>query len=282
MKLLDINPLIPLKNYALAARLSSAIEQDQLCLNYFPLIDIESGRTIEVEALLRWPIGDDNYIPPREFIPVAEAHGLMPKLSRWVIRTSLHCLAEWQQMGIDLGMTINLSLAEVRDTALPGFIEEQLKNHQITPQHLGFEIADATVAKLSSNDDAWLKQLETLGVRMILDNVSIERRDEVFESSHQWQMIKVDWHQVMQMTNDARVRRDIIRFIAYAQKHNTKVVIPGVHTYQEWEYINKKRNILAQGFYFTHPQYAEELDIWFRLSKWQPGVFNELLKGNTA
>ena len=282
MKLLEINPLIPLKNYALAARLGSAIEQDQLCLNYFPLIDIASGRTIEVEALLRWPTGEDNYIPPLEFIPVAESHGLMPRLSRWVISSALCCLSKWHLAGIELGMSINLSPTEVKDEALAGFIEEQLYINNVTPSLLGLEIADNTYTKLTTAEKDALNRLRELGVRLILDNVSVERRDDVFQSSQKWQMIKIDWHQAMQMTNDAGMRREIIRFIAHAQKHNIKVVVPGVHTYQEWECISNKKQHLAQGFYFTHPQSAEELDIWFRLSKWQPHVVNQLHMGSAV
>jgi EAL domain-containing protein (putative c-di-GMP-specific phosphodiesterase class I) len=274
MKLPDIGSLMTFKSGSIAAKLKTAIENDEICLNYFPVINAKTGHTVEVEALLRWPTAKDTYIPPLEFIPVAEANGLMPVLTRWVINTAISQLSEWLKMGIDIGMTINLSIIDLEDQSLVDFIEQQLKKHQIPPEYLGFEIPEVGVVSISKDGELWLKKLHALGVRMILDNLSNNCRNFVFENEPLWSMIKIHWHLVMQMTNVIKTRSEVNQIISKALKQGVTVIVPGIHSYEEWDCISKKQSILAQGFYFSSPQYQSELDLWFRLSNWKPKLMS--------
>lgn len=270
MKLFDINRLIPIKDYSLATSLRSAIKRDQLCLYYFPVIDIATKQTVDVEALIRWPIKEDIYMPPMEFLPVAEANGLMPDLTRWIINTSLRDLSIWLSEGFDLGMTVNLSPVELNDTGLPVYIEQVLAEHNLSPARLGVELAEKHVAEFSREQHRTLEKIHQSGIRLILDNVAGDKEYDALLNRQHWHSIKLDWRLGMTMTGSRQVRSKINQLIQHAASLDTRMVVPGVHTYAEWDCIRKKRQLLAQGFYITPPQSHRHLETWFRLSQWQP------------
>ncbi len=270
MKLFNLNSLLPVKDYSLVARLRSAIKRNQLCLYYFPVIDVASHQTVDVEALIRWPIKQDIYMPPMEFLPCAEANGLMPKLTRWIVETGLKDLSIWLQEGFDLGMTINLSPVELNDEGLIGYIEQALAEHELAASHLGLELAEKHVVHLTASQHEKLERLQTLGVRLILDNVCGEHEQDDLFTRHHWHSIKIDWQLGMKLTGSQDIRRKVNRIIQHAKRLGTRVVVPGVHTYAEWDCISKKKQLLAQGFYITPPQSHRQLETWFRLSQWQP------------
>lgn len=276
MKLLDINALIPMKNYSLVTRLRAAMKRNQLRLNYFPVIDVSSQQTVEVEVLLRWPVKDDVYMPPMEFLPIAEAHGLLPELTRWIIRTALHDLSVFASEGVDLKLSINLLPAELNDPHIIDFISRELETHALAADRLGLEIAEKHIAGLSSQQHQTLDQLHDLGVRLALDNVPVSAWQNSSVTAHDWDLLKIDWQLVMKMARNARLRTDVNKLINGAISRNIDVVVPGVHTHAEWECIRKKRYLCAQGFYFTPPQSHHDLETWFRLTQWKPASLSSL------
>ena len=258
------------KTNSLVSKLKRAIHRNTLSLNFFPVIDVQTNTTVEAEVLVRWCVKNDIHIPPVEFIRIAEANGLMPTLSNWIISTAIYQLHLWRQQEYELGITINLSPKEIENENLVAFVEAQLSKYDIPPEKLGFEIAERNILMLDDEQKLTLARLHALGVRLILDNASGLFLNTSLDLENYWQTIKIDWLLVLQSANNFQVRSLVKKLIANAFKQSEFVVIPGVHTHEEWQSINKKNNVLAQGYYFTSPKNRHDLDLWFRLSHWKP------------
>jgi len=262
--------MIMIKSNVLASKLKRAINRDQLILNYFPVVDVQSNSTVEVEVLARWCLKKDIHVPPVEFIRVAESNGLMPKLSNWIISTAIQQLYQWRQQGHDITMSINLSLTEIEDENIVEFIEQQLNKYDIPTEKIGFEIAERNILMINEKHKIILQKLQAIGIRLILDNASGLFLESSFELDQPWHKIKIDWLLVLQSANNFQCRSLVKKLIENAFKKSAFVIIPGIHTHEEWRSIRRKNNILAQGYYFSPPKNKDELDVWFLLSHWKP------------
>ena len=278
----SLKVLRPLHDVALAARLRLAINAQRLRLNYLPIVDVEKHSTVEVEALLRWPIKGDIHLPPLDFLPVAQAHGLMPKITRWIIRTALHDLSTWSQDGFELGINVNLFPAELDEDGFLEFVQEELGRSNLSPEKLGFEIAQKSVMELHQTQLNKIEQLRQLGVRLILDNVSNLDWQQASLSQQDWHTVKIDWQLIVNMSGDAGARRQVMPFIREANKRDIRVIAPGIHLHSEWQGIKKASRLFAQGFYFTPPQSAADLESWFYLSDWKPVSVNTPYAGENV
>ncbi|HEX6621258.1 MAG TPA: EAL domain-containing protein, partial [Solirubrobacteraceae bacterium] len=113
----------------LEADLRHALERDELSLVYQPLVELESGRTVGVEALARWAHPTRGMIAPLTFIPVAEDIGVIGAIGRWVLREACRQLAAWRRLAPGLVLNVNLSAVQLRDDRLAGDVEQALRAH---------------------------------------------------------------------------------------------------------------------------------------------------------
>ena len=105
---------------AASASCASAIDNDELLLHYQPKLDLRDGSLVGVEALVRWQHPQRGFLPPSEFIPLAEQTGLIYPLSRWVLEAALQQHQAWRAMGIDVPVAVNLSRRTLHDPQLAG------------------------------------------------------------------------------------------------------------------------------------------------------------------
>lgn len=150
----------------LRAELPRALEHDDLELHYQPVVDIRTGATIGVEALLRWSHPTLGEVSPAEVLSVAEEAGLMIDLGRWTIHRALRDLGVMSGRLSDLWVSVNLSANQVDET-LPRVVREALSAADIDPQALMLEITEATATQIS---EGVLESTASLGVRIALDD----------------------------------------------------------------------------------------------------------------
>ena len=103
-----------------SASCGSAIDNDELLLHYQPKLDLRDGTLVGVEALVRWQHPQRGFLPPSEFIPLAEQTGLIYPLSRWVLEAALRQHQAWRAVGMDVPVAVNLSRRMLHDPHLPG------------------------------------------------------------------------------------------------------------------------------------------------------------------
>lgn len=150
--------------------LKQAIEQRQLSMNFQPKLDLQLKRVTQAEALVRWIHPELGFVPPSEFIPLAEQSGLMPALTRSVIHNVISESARWRQQGLDIKMAINLSAYDLSSGELPVFIDGLLAEYDGRASDFIFEVTESAMMENPEQALCILHELKTAGFTLAVDD----------------------------------------------------------------------------------------------------------------
>ena len=150
--------------------LKKAIQTDGLSLQYQPKIKLPEETVIGVEALVRWVHPKHGTIFPDQFIPRAEQSSLINDLSKWVINTAMQQLAQWQKLGMDLSVAINLSPKNLLDNNLIPEIKKSLSENKVKPEQIYLEITETAIMSDPARSIVVLQELYDLGLQISIDD----------------------------------------------------------------------------------------------------------------
>ncbi|MBA2462993.1 MAG: bifunctional diguanylate cyclase/phosphodiesterase [Actinobacteria bacterium] len=244
---------------ALASELRRAIETEELVLHFQPKAELESGRISGVEALVRWRHPDRGFIPPDEFIPIAERTGLIKPLSRYVLASALEQCGEWAAEGLELQVAVNLTMPDLLDLELPHRIAALLAETGVEPEQLELEITESTLLADPFRVGRNLDRLNEMGVRLAIDDFGTGYSSLAYLKRLPVQTIKIDRSFVMDMLesdSDAAIVRSTIDL---ARNLGLRVVAEGVETQEIWDSLREQGCSLAQGYLIGKPVPPEEL-----------------------
>ena len=244
---------------ALAGELRRAIEQEQLVLHFQPKAELESGCIVGVEALVRWIHPERGFIPPNDFIPIAERTGLIKPLSRYVVAAALRQCATWREEGLDLHVAVNLTIPDLLDLELPDLIAALLNDTGVRPDQLELEITESTILADPFRVRQVLARLNDLGLRLAIDDFGTGYSSLAYLRRLPVQTIKIDRSFVMDMDenpNDATIVRSTIDL---GRNLGMAVVAEGVETQETWDALRRHGCTLAQGYLISKPLPADEL-----------------------
>lgn len=246
----------------LAGELRRAIEQGELVLHYQPKASLDGGAVDCVEALVRWQHPRRGLLAPDTFLPIAERHGLMRRITFVVVESALGQQAAWRADGIDLTVAVNLAGADLLDTRFPQEVADLLERFATPRGALQFEITENTVMIDPERVLATLARLGTLGITFALDDYGTGRSSLTYLKRLPVSELKIDRSFVMDMSsaNDNAV---IVRStIELARNLGMRVVAEGVETGEHWRQLAEYGCDTAQGFYLSRPLPADELTTW--------------------
>jgi diguanylate cyclase (GGDEF)-like protein len=153
--------------------LRNALSADELRLVYQPEVDLDTGRVVAVEALLRWEHPTRGTISPAVFIPLAEVSGLIVPIGAWVLREACHQAAEWNADAGELVVSVNVSPRQLIDADFERHVADALESSGLAPDRLCLEITESAVIADPAGAVAKLQQLKSLGVRLALDDFGV-------------------------------------------------------------------------------------------------------------
>ncbi len=255
----------------LISDLRRAIDHDQLFLQYQPKIDIHAGRTVGVEALLRWQHPDRGLIPPDTFIQLAEHAGLIKPLTLWVLTAALRQCRTWQEAGLALPVAVNLSARSLQDPGLVDQVAAILHHADVAPESLELEITESVIMADPERGMEILTRLHTMGVRMSVDDFGTGHSSLTYLRKLPVQAIKIDRSFVGPMVknpDDAVIVRSIIEL---AHTLGFKVVAEGVETRETLDHLAQLGCNEAQGYFLSRPLAADALTTWLAESAWPVG-----------
>jgi len=243
----------------LAGELRRAIENEELVLHFQPKAELESGRIVGVEALVRWQHPERGFIPPNEFVPIAERTGLIKQLSRYVIAAALRQCSEWRASGLDLHVAVNLTIPDLLDLELPDLIEALLEETGVRPDQLELEITETTILADPFRVRQVLARLNEMGLRLAIDDFGTGYSSLAYLRRLPVHTIKVDRSFVMDMCKNASDATIVRSTIDLGRNLGLEVVAEGVETQEAWEALRALGCTLAQGYLISRPLPAGEL-----------------------
>lgn len=155
---------------SLEAKLHQALDSGEFHLGYQPIWELQSGRIVAVEALLRWQDDSGNTISPGTFIPVAEEIGLLGPIGEWVIAEAARQLEAWRRAGLELSMGVNLSVSQLQGAAAAGAIRDQVVASGSDPRWWVLELTEEAVMQSPDEVLEALHCLDAAGFRLALDD----------------------------------------------------------------------------------------------------------------
>jgi polar amino acid transport system substrate-binding protein len=230
-------------------------------LHYQPRIDVNSGRLIGLEALLRWQHPRFGLLPPARFLPILESSGLIHSAGEWVIETACRQLAAWQhQFELpDLALAINLSQQQLLNGRLLEAVAKSLSDTGLDPGCIELEIGDGDIVQNRTSELDTLKGLRKLGVRLSLDHFGI--RDVSFSSLDAGfiDSFVLDQSLIQDVEINGSHQRIVRAAIAMARGLDIEVAAEGVETLTQLEFLRSCNCDLAQGFLISRPVQADRV-----------------------
>jgi diguanylate cyclase (GGDEF)-like protein len=244
---------------ALAGELRRAIEEEELVVHYQPKADLQTGRIVGVEALVRWIHPERGFIPPDAFIGIAERTGLIKPLSRYVLRAAIDQCAEWAAEGLDLHVAVNLTIPDLLDLELPDRIAAMLADAGVPADRLELEVTESTILADPFRVRHVIDRLNEMGLGLAIDDFGTGYSSLAYLKQLPVQTIKIDRSFVMDMLeseSDAAIVRSTIDL---ARNLGLRVVAEGVETEAMWDALREQGCTLAQGYLISKPVSAAEL-----------------------
>ena len=246
----------------LAAELRHAIERGQLSIHYQPKADLRTGGITGVEALLRWHHPEYGFVPPDEFIPLAEHTGLIRPLTRWVLATSIAQCGLWHRRGMHLNVAVNLSVRALVDMGLPDEVEQLLREAGVSPGALTLEITESSIMADPVRSIGVLERLSELGTTLSIDDFGTGYSSLSYLKKLPVGEVKVDRSFVMNMTSDQDDAVIVRSTIELARNLGLRVVAEGVEDQSTWDRLSELGCDAAQGYYLGRPMPVAQLDRW--------------------
>ncbi len=252
------------RRLALLNDLQQALSADRLVLHYQPKIATQTGSLLGVEALLRWPHPEHGFIPPDQFILLAEQSGLIGPLTTWVLRRALEQYRLWQTAGISIPVAVNLSTRNLQDSRLPEIIADLLRQYSVSPEHLTLEVTETAVMADPVRARDVLTRLHDLGVRLSLDDFGTGYSSLGYLRDLPVDEVKIDKSFVRSIgnTDDAKDEAIVRAVILLSHALDLEVVAEGVEMGRTWDTLADLGCDTIQGYYTGKPMPAAALDQW--------------------
>ncbi len=237
-----------------------AVAKNEFFLLYQPQVAPSSGIITGVEALARWQHPELGVISPTEFIPIAEAAGLMVGIGSWVLRESCEQAMRWNRDGMPrIKIAVNLAVAQMREDDITRQVWEILRDTGLPPDQLELEITESGLISDVQDGVGILRDLGELGVSVAIDDFGTGYSSLSYLRNLPIDRIKIDRSFVTDVTHDADAAAITSTIVTLARKLKLDVTAEGVETAEHAAFIKEIECGSAQGYYYSPPVTADEL-----------------------
>ncbi len=257
----ELDPYTPRRLNLLGA-LRTAIAKNELTLFYQPQVDLQTGITHGVEALVRWNHPEYGRIPPDQFIPLAEQTGLIKPLTIWVLEEAIRQCVDWLQRGIQLSVSVNLSAWDLRENDLPDKIAAMLEHHGLPARYLCVEVTESAVITEIERAVEILKRICNLGIKVAVDDFGTGYSSLAYLKHLPIHELKIDCLFVKEMLHN-RIDATIVQStVSMGRNLGLRVVAEGIEDLETANQLTDYGCDIAQGYYWSRPIPAPELEHW--------------------
>jgi predicted signal transduction protein with EAL and GGDEF domain/DNA-binding response OmpR family regulator len=246
----------------LETALHKAIERNELVLHYQPKIDVRSARMTGVEALMRWQRGG-RLVPPGDFIPLAEETGLITPLSEWALTEAARQAKAWQQsFGFADSIAVNLPSRLFERSDLIDHIHQVVTAQGVPHRVIMLEITEDNLMKDLQNVIPSLHRLNEIGVEIAIDDFGTGYSSLSYLTTLPISELKIDRSFVRDLGVSPQSSAVVTAIIALARSLGLRVIAEGVETLRQMEVLHRLGVVVMQGFLFSRPVAATDLELW--------------------
>ncbi|RZJ10903.1 MAG: EAL domain-containing protein [Rubrivivax sp.] len=256
------------ESLSLLTELRQAVENEELRLFLQPKVDLQQGRVIGAEALVRWQHPTRGLVPPMQFIPFAEQTGFIRLLSAWVLLNAARFSRQARDAGLELQLSVNLSTRDLMDQDLPAKIESMLAPLHVPAESLCLEITESAIMDDPERALSTLEHLHAMGLKLSIDDFGTGYSSLAYLKRLPVDELKIDKSFVMAMERDLDDARIVRSTIELAHNLGLAVVAEGLETAKAWAMLSRLGCDEGQGYYISKPMPHEQFIEWAKA--WQP------------
>ncbi len=241
--------------------LRRAIERNEFCNFYQPIVSLDSGRVVGFEALLRWRHPTKGMIAPEEFIFVAEETGMIRELGWWSLREACRQMSSWRARSeayLDLTVSVNLSAKQLLQPHLVDDMKKLLRDVTLPPEALKLEITESAVMADPAAAAEMLQQIKSLGISLAIDDFGTGYSSLSYLHRFPLDTLKID-RSFISGENDGDSMEIARTIMPMAKNLRLDVVAEGVETLEQVALLKRLQCKYAQGYYFSKPLPPEDV-----------------------
>jgi EAL domain-containing protein (putative c-di-GMP-specific phosphodiesterase class I) len=248
--------------FQLEQDLRIALEQGQLSLNYQPMYDLQTGKLVKFETLLRWKHPEKGFISPAEFIPLAEESGQIVTLGAWVLEEACHQAQSWLKLGQHYKVSVNISLLQFSHPNFVVAVLNAVKESGLSGNYLELEITESVVMSQPTEVNKILLRLKEAGIQLAIDDFGTGYSSLAYLRDLPIDTVKIDQSFVKKLENlNEPFSRALIETIIGLAKHlDLQVVAEGIETAEQCALLKQMGCHIGQGYYFAKPIPPQDLE----------------------
>ena len=239
--------------------LRRSIEKNEIFLTYQPQVEIDTGRLVGVEALVRWNHPELGLVPPARFIPLAEDSGFINQLGKWVLDEACRQMMRWQAQGLRVPkMAVNLSVKQFERGSIAGMVADILKETGLEPQRLQLEVTESVI--MNTGDAlGFINDLHAIGVGLAIDDFGTGYSSLAYLKQLPVQTLKIDRSFIKDISTDVNDEAIAIAIIQLGKSMQLSVIAEGVETEEQAAFLLRHGCKLAQGYFYSRPVLAQDM-----------------------
>jgi len=249
-----------MKQLSIEHKIRQALTRNEFTVYFQPQLDLVSGQVVGSEALCRWIHPEMGMVSPGEFIPIAEASGLILPIGEFVLRTACRQTKVWEESGLSsLRIAVNISAHQFQKPNLVQTVAEILCETGLNPKRLELELTESAVMKNPESAIATLRELKAMGLQISIDDFGTGYSSLSYLKRFPLDILKIDQSFMRDATKDPNDAAIVKAIITLAHSLNLLVIAEGVETEEQLRFLRQLGCDEMQGFLFSRPLPADDM-----------------------
>ncbi len=249
------------ENEIMRTEMLDALKNGQFELFYQPKVSFKTGKMTGVEALIRWHHPTKGFIPPCDFIPLAEQFGIITKIDEWGLLTACRQGKHWLDIGLPpIKISVNMSQAQFVRTDVYATVVRVLEETGFDPQYLEIEVTETMAMTDVEHTVGVLNKIHALGVSISMDDLGTGYSSLASLKTIPFDVLKIDRSLVCDVNENDTSRRITSAIVAMGKALKMIVLAEGVETGEQSKLLTDLGCDMAQGYYYSKPCPANEIE----------------------
>lgn len=259
------NDIYDERRLTLMSDLREALHHNQTELHYQPKISLSTGNVVGVEALIRWHHQERGWVPPIEFIPMAEKTGVIKHLTRWVVDQAMNDLKALHEIEPDLTISVNISARDLSSPELVGLFETRIKRYQLRAEQVIIELTETAAMDDPYRGLEALNALTAIGLKLSIDDFGAGYSSLSYLKKLPASEIKLDRALLQDIESSESARMIVETAIRMGQGLGYQVVAEGVETDKSARLLDSLGAEMLQGYWICKPKSLDDLKTWLEV-----------------